>query len=1001
MKIVPTVEPSQSPTLSNEQMSTAQRVVETVSVPAHAPTPIPIKFPPTDSPYGEPEVTYHEDHHDTTSASPTDRPSMPTHHPSPDPSPNPSPNPSRNPSPNPTTIMPSLETLSSSDFPSYIPNYFPSYFPSDRPTDSPTNVPIYSTETKTKTTLTPNTNPNPTSDPTSDPSGIPIVLPTMLPTMLPIERETTFSPSVAPTQIPTQIPTQTPLDINIDSSSSDTSDDKVTQLIATGQFSNDYGEIEIIFSFTNISCGFNSYRDTIDTYYSYSCENVLITPLGEDCNDIFSDETNELLSTNARCNWMNDGFTILIELSGYSNISINSSLMLDIDAFTVVIDDEDEKYNLNINEKDMFINKIIAPDDPIEPELVISGGIIGNKIGICDDLILDARDSTNLGNRAASFIWIINNQEKYEGKYVNIPNTQWRNLITTQTTTTTTTTTPTTITTDVLTITVKLSTWYNSEDIVSYNITIYDSIVPQVYISGPTVFKTDDVSGNYQNGIATFYGQVSFSSNFSCLTNITNDDSDDDSQIDIESSSDDDNDNDDSDEELSLTSLTSYNIKWSLVETSGDGVIDNQSVNDYFSSLDETTDSISISMTNWLTVGYSYEISLLFECNISGFSCESVMTTHIIYYDFSSIVCQISGGSNKLIQNVDQSTLEAYIMSLDGYTWTYDPDSINQFNKSHLAFEWSCWYYITYDDIDDFEFYYYDCNSSISAVNDTDDSDSIGKAEMTMVDILSETMYEIEENDVIIIVELHVHDKSLSDDQKKYSSSNRAKCLSYQTVTLHNIMVDDFLSWDEFPGYSNYSINYDTASIATTQTEIPVSSKILDVSLTPIQTIVNKNDRIRLIVTINNGDENEMYYYTWTESNGYLTTQEIDDLRVDSQSSKNLVLEASSLESGLIYSFNVIVFNDDNSHYGTSNVEIYINNDVPTIVDGSFIIEPNCQQIVNSFDDVFDLSFSLNVEADSDNVPLYYQFSYVMNDREETTFLLHGSLLTDAYIDGM
>ena len=34
-----------------------------------------------------------------------------------------------------------------------------------------------------------------------------------------------------------------------------------------------------------------------------------------------------------------------------------------------------------------------------------------------------------------------------------------------------------------------------------------------------------------------------------------------------------------------------------------------------------------------------------------------------------------------------------------------------------------------------------------------------------MVDILNETMYESEENDVIIIVELHVHDKSLSDDQ--------------------------------------------------------------------------------------------------------------------------------------------------------------------------------------------------------------------------------------------
>ena len=54
------------------------------------------------------------------------------------------------------------------------------------------------------------------------------------------------------------------------------------------------------------------------------------------------------------------------------------------------------------------------------------------------------------------------------------------------------------------------------------------------------------------------------------------------------------------------------------------------------------------------------------------------MATHTIYYDFSSIVCQISGGSNKLIENV-----EAYIMSLD-------PDSIHQVNKSHLAFEWSC-----------------------------------------------------------------------------------------------------------------------------------------------------------------------------------------------------------------------------------------------------------------------------------------------------------------------
>ena len=93
-----------------------------------------------------------------------------------------------------------------------------------------------------------------------------------------------------------------------------------------------------------------------------------------------------------------------------------------------------------------------------------------------------------------------------------------------------------------------------------------------------------------------------------------------------------------------------------------------------------------------------------------------------------------------------------------------------------------------------------------------------------------------------------------------------------------------------------------------------------------------------------------------------------------------MIFEPYSLTQGKTYIFNTNVKHIDlisnNYEFGTVNVEIYINQ-APSIVDGSFNIFPNCNNISNTnsidlIDFVTNYQFSLNIEANGGNLTLFY-----------------------------
>ena len=122
------------------------------------------------------------------------------------------------------------------------------------------------------------------------------------------------------------------------------------------------------------------------------------------CDGIFDSETYEKLTSHALCQW--DDVTslsanILITLSGYSTISIDDELIIKNNSFyylykipcTTGVDCttiEQEQWTDSIE-----IDKINFADNYVTPMIVIDDE--PNSIGICDDLVLDARSSYNLG----------------------------------------------------------------------------------------------------------------------------------------------------------------------------------------------------------------------------------------------------------------------------------------------------------------------------------------------------------------------------------------------------------------------------------------------------------------------------------------------------------------------------------------------------------------------------------------------------------------------------
>ena len=833
---------------------------------------------------------------------------------------------------------------------------------------------------------------NTTNNPTTSPTTIPSLTPTAMPT--------TNRPTTLPTIYPSLNPTHIPFG----------DDSTMIEVVVSfnSQFTNDF---LYIITNINISVGKDGLGDNLKN-------SIDVVATKFDCNDIFDRSTSILLSNNAKCEWKNNNLTILVTLSGYSLISINDSLIINKNAFLLKPVDSNSTvhvvnhYNIsNHNSSDVYqLTNILCGDNPIRPEIVISDLV--TQIGICDDIIVDARNTYNLGGRQAQYNWTFELQGKgnrnsidisdlvlsqLQGPKITFTFEQLSEFVLLYVQENTSSPQANSNSSHVgIIFTLNVETWYGGKQIKIINITRVDDekdvkLNPMVSIDGPSYFTIDNNNYNFNHVI--LYANFKVLSNFSCLEKQINLNNYNYSRI------------DDVNNDNNVT--FNWQIQWSVNGVNNTNVNDLNhlnKINEYLSNNNNNNNNMNdriIIPSNLLVAGNTYQFIVQFECNLTylgvNIECIPTQTRHSMIYDYSSITCQITGGNSRKISNVSinwfyDSSLKIY---LDVDTFTYDIDmfksSNNIFNKSHLLFAWSCNRSTTIIEFEEKIGTY----TTTVFIDDCGDLVQQATSAETSVTLTLATNFTDQE-----VQQVEFEFEMIVSDSRQYL--NRSECVTTQILTIDNIY------------HNNSEYTSDRNAL-----------KWLDVSLTAMQTQINRNERLRLITDVNfnyncnydwssDGDDNCQCIYQYSELNGHLTQEYINNHRIgvdnsfnSSKSQSNLILEANSLDNDIRYIFNVDVFctdSEDRTFKGSANLEIYVKQ-VPTVVDGTFSVEPDCNNItVNTFDQLIDLTFDLSVDAllvnnlvSLSNLALTYQFSYLGIDLNLNQGCMNRTILLNTY----
>ena len=412
---------------------------------------------------------------------------------------------------------------------------------------------------------------------------------------------------------------------------------------------------------------------------------------------------------------------------------------------------------------------------------------------------------------------------------------------------------------------------------------------------------------------------------------------------------------------------------------------ENVSQYNYTSGNDNTHTDLIILMQdvyNMIVPGYYYDFELNVECNYGDIGCVFVTTRHTLYYQESDLVCQIAGGNEKRIRNVSWTDIFTTFGTnihdnnnnkflLDGNTFTFDRQSLDIQNKSHLHFDWDC---IVNDEIK--------CNDAIEPVSNEDNS-------IVFIDFykiglfLNETIMNTEfKNTIFLVIDLSVTSNTTANSHLFRETVYKRSCHTQQRIVMQivpNMSQSQGATW-------------------------------LDVSLTAVKPIINRNDRLRLIGTINNyyGHEVNEFIFKYSELNGYLNESEIDNRVQDlhnNDNTVNLVLDGSFLTPGLTYKFGLYVYYhlDLNTSIGEANVDITVLEEESVVIDGSFAIEPSCENLqLNSINELFNLGFEFSVNTydefkDGSKTLVNYQF--VLQFLDQSITLLHSSFLSNPYLN--
>eukprot|EP01083_Nonionella_stella_P087125 242252_1 len=487
-----------------------------------------------------------------------------------------------------------------SSFPSNMPTSFPSQTPTSVPSNTPTLIPSHNPTSIPSYTPTIIPSDTPTSIPTRDPSLDPTHHPTYNPTLHP-----TFVPTFQPTSIPTLHPTDVSYACN-------------PELHYTASWSESYLSIKVRIINTNNALHIQAANRKMN------------------CPNIFDANTNTLIGDDATCTvQIQDVVLFAIDLAPTSTIGLDDIITIQRTSIQSIC-------SMNNNgfvdlQSDLVLSSISHPLQPSAPNIIISKR--SAVIGVCDDLILNARSTTNLGGRDnALFEWKISiegTQSVYEytGSLVVI---QSDSLLEGKT----------------YHIVLDVSNWYGQISSTAFNVYVSNDATPRVSISGITDYSTTDLN---LNGFVDMIAEVTFDDR--CLNEAGN--------IELE-----------------------YEISWTAMQNAIDRIDAIVADDDTFGKLTEflqleRQETLSIDASELLQSGFMYVFTVNVQC-IGNHACD-VDAVHQITFHTAPIHCMIMTNDITL-DDVDPKNDLNFAITLDGDTFTYDPDSI----ASSLQWSWDC-----------------------------------------------------------------------------------------------------------------------------------------------------------------------------------------------------------------------------------------------------------------------------------------------------------------------
>ena len=334
--------------------------------------------------------------------------------------------------------------------------------------------------------------------------------------------------------------------------------------------------------------------------------------------------------------------------------------------------------------------------------------------------------------------------------------------------------------------------------------------------------------------------------------------------------------------------------------------------------------------------------------------------------------------------------MNEYSYVLDAAAFSYDPDS----KDSNLAFSWAC---IKYETI------IISGSTSAAITNTTNCSESVLFGTSNGTATVSFATEQFTPNNAT-----HSYDYYYEFEVTMYDKDNgdiRDDCKTIASMTINDLVA--------------------TSNQTSTTT-------ILDVSILAASTAITTIDKLRLAAKVSNVDDidGDSVIYSWSEANGLLTEDEINEYRVaDTFLHKNgkmnavnssnffLILDGNVLMEDVLYEFRVNVIDITTNAAGEASISIWVRKS-PSIVSDSFELWPDLESVCGSnlndglslnnksFVDRLKTFYSISIEANADTSQmekssLFYQFSYRHENDNEIYWFFDSAMSQNAFIDNV